>query len=102
MTQKQDITAIIYDKKGRPLSIGKNSYVKTHTYQANLANKLGLQHKIYLHAEIEAILRLKRTDRPYRIMIARLNASGEEMTAKPCPICAHALALAGIKKIDHT
>jgi hypothetical protein len=33
MTKRQAITAIITDKKGRVLSIGQNSYSKTHPLQ---------------------------------------------------------------------
>ena len=41
MTTKHKITAIIYDKKGRVLSIGQNSYIKTHPYQAKIAKQVG-------------------------------------------------------------
>ena len=41
MASKQDMTAIIYDRRGRVLSVGKNSYFKTHTLQAKHAAKVG-------------------------------------------------------------
>lgn len=56
---KQQITAIIYDRKGEVLSIGQNSYVKTHPLQAKHAEKVGLPYKQFLHAEIHAITRCK-------------------------------------------
>ena len=46
------LTAIIKDKRGNVLAIGKNSYTKTHPYQAKCAREVGLPEKIYLHAEL--------------------------------------------------
>lgn len=51
MKNRQQVTAFIYDKRGRVLSIGKNSYVKTHPLQAHHANKVGLGDKLYLHMQ---------------------------------------------------
>ena len=48
--KQQDVTAIIYDKRGRILSIGKNSYVKTHPLQARYATEVGLCEQVFLHA----------------------------------------------------
>ena len=102
MTAKQNITAIIYDKKGRVLSVGRNSYIKTHTRQAQLAKEVGLPEKTFLHAEVSAILKLKYTDKPYRIFVSRVREDGSFALAMPCPICERALDLAGIKKIEWT
>ena len=38
---RQNITAVIYDKRGRVLSIGKNQYLKTHPLQAKHAHAVG-------------------------------------------------------------
>jgi deoxycytidylate deaminase len=97
-----DITAIIYDKRGNVLSIGKNSYVKTHPYQAKLAKQVGQHHKIFIHAEIDAILKCQRIERAHRISIFRVNRFGEYRLAKPCKICESALAKTPIKIIEHT
>lgn len=107
MTQKthkqlQDITAIIYDKRGRVLSIGKNSYVKTHPLQAKHAKACGEHHKLFLHAEIHAITRCKDLDRAYRMVITRYYANGQPALAKPCIICQEALTYTPIKIIEHT
>jgi tRNA(Arg) A34 adenosine deaminase TadA len=97
-----DITAIIYDKRGRVLSIGKNSYIKTHPLQHHHCNKVGLPEKCFLHAEIHAISRCKRLNKAHKIKVMRFDSSGEPKTAKPCPVCQSAIEAAGIKIIEHT
>lgn len=44
---KHTLTAVIYDRKGKVLSVGKNSYTKTHTMMARHANKVGLPEKLF-------------------------------------------------------
>ncbi len=103
MTKKRfELTAIIYDKKGRVLSIGKNSYAKTHPYQAECAKKAGLPDKIFLHAEIHAIIKCRNLDKAHKIVVYRFDDEGNPATAKPCPVCAGAIECAGIKIIEHT
>lgn len=99
---KQHITAIIYDRKGDVLSIGQNSYVKTHPLQAKHAEKVGLPCKQFLHAEVHAITRCKQLHKAYRISIFRYSKSGEPVNAKPCPVCMSAIAATNIKVIEHT
>ena len=64
---RTEVTAIIYDKHGRALSIGKNSYTKTHPIMLKHGIKVGRPQKIYLHAEVEAILKCRNLDKAYRI-----------------------------------
>src|SRR5574343_82654 len=100
--QKQNITAIIYDRKGHVLSIGKNSYIKTHPLQAMYANRVGLVHKHFLHAEIHAIVRCKDLSKAYKIVVTRVNKDGSFGLAKPCAICSAAIIASGIKVVEHT
>ena len=99
---KQDITAIIYDRKGKVLSIGQNSYVKTHTLQAHHAKKVGLPDKQFLHAEVHAITRCKDLSKAHKIFVARYGKKGQPLLAKPCPVCQSALEQAGIEVIEWT
>jgi tRNA(Arg) A34 adenosine deaminase TadA len=99
---KQNITAIVYDRKGRIISMGKNSYVKTHPLQAKFANEVGLGEKIFLHAEIDALVRLKDWKKAHKIVVTRFGNSGEPLLAKPCPVCQRAIEMAGINYIEHT
>jgi deoxycytidylate deaminase len=98
--QTQSVTAIIFDKKGRVLSVGKNSYVKTHPKQAEHARKVGLPEKVYLHAEMEAIIRCRDLSRADRILVTRVLKSGKYGNAKPCPVCQSAIKEAGIPNIE--
>lgn len=100
--QKYKICAIILDKKGHILSKGFNSFSKTSPRQAYYAEKYGNKHKIFIHAELDAICKLKYTDEPYSIYIVRVNNQGKTSLAKPCKICAMAIKDAGIKEVYHT
>jgi deoxycytidylate deaminase len=102
MTQHQSITAIIYDKRGRVLSVGQNSYIKTHPMQASFARKVGTEHKIFLHAEVHAIIRCKDLSKAHKILVTRYSKEGKPMLAKPCKICQSAIEAAGIKIVEHT
>lgn len=103
MTRGIDITAIIYDKKGNVLSIGKNSYVKTHPLQSKYAQQVGEEHKIFLHAEIHAITKCKNLDDAHRIVITRYDRAGKPAMAKPCKICQKAIdEHTSIKIVEHT
>lgn len=88
----QNITALIYDKRGNILSIGKNSYVKTHPLQAHYAKRVGLDKKVYLHAEINAIIKCRIPEKAYRMVVIRTMANGTLGCAKPCAICTAAIA----------
>ena len=99
---QQSITAVIYDKRGRVLSVGQNSYIKTHPHQAKHASRVGLEHKQFLHAEVHAIVRCKDLGRAHKIFVTRFNKNGDPVLAKPCPVCMSAIRAAGIKLIEYT
>ena len=101
MSQKYDIIAKCYDKRGRLLSVGTNSYEKTHPYQKHCAVMVGHSFKEYLHAEIQAILRAK-DQRIHKITVERYNKNGEPMLAKPCPICQYAIGMFNIAEVEYT
>lgn len=103
MKTRFKIKATIYDKKGRVLAVGKNSYVKTHPTMKTLAQKCHLQYKEYLHAEIDAIIKCsKKGGVPYKIFIERYDSFGKPRNAAPCPICCLAIKKVGIKLIAYT
>lgn len=102
MKTHQNIIATIYDKRGRVLSIGKNSYRKTHPFQSKMAIKVGKPELIYLHAEIAALIKLKDWTKAYKIKIERYGKDGQPLLAKPCIICQEAINNSGIKIIEHT
>ena len=99
--KKYVILAKCYDKKGRLISIGLNSYRKTNTVQKHFAVLAGLPEKEYLHSEIMALLRCKDKT-PYRLTIERYTNDGEPALAAPCPVCSLALRTYGVKLIEYT
>ena len=98
---RYQITAILFDKKGRPLSIGKNSYTKTHPIMARESAKHGEPYKVFLHAEIDAIVRCRDMEKAHRIVVMRFDANGLPVNAKPCPICMGLLSTYNLR-IEHT
>lgn len=104
--QQQDITAIIYDKRGNVLSIGKNSYTKTHPMQARYAKLAGPEYSAhnyaFIHAEVDAIIRCKELSRAHRILVTRVRRDGSYGMAAPCKACQIALQRAGIEIVEHT
>lgn len=101
MKYKHNLTARCYDRKGKLLSIATNSYSKTHPIQAYFATKVGQPAKIYLHAEIHAII--KAGDKKiHKIVISRIGKNHKFLNAKPCPICQEAIKAYGIPFVSYT
>ena len=100
--KKFNVVATIYDKRGRVIAKGENSYKKTHPYQGELADRHGRKGQIYLHAEVAALVKLKDWSRAYMIKVERYGKKGDLLIAKPCPICQAAIDRAGIKRVEHT
>lgn len=102
MKIRPTLTAYCYDKKGNLLSKATNNYNKTHPLQAYFAEKVGHPARIYLHAEIAAII--KAGDKQiYKIVITRFNPKTfKALNAKPCPICQEAIKAFGIELVSWT
>lgn len=96
------IKAMIFDKRGKVLSVGENDYLKSHPYMKELAEKQGMPYKIFLHAEVAAILKCHDLTKAHRILVTRVSKAGKLQLAKPCRICQSAIAAAGIKIIEHS
>ena len=98
---RKKVGALILNKT-KVITQGVNQDTKSHPFQARLADMVGLSEKIYLHAEISALIKCKSD--ADTIVVARLGGhSGYELrNAKPCPICSLALKEAGIEHIYYT
>lgn len=97
------MTALVYDRRGRLLATGRNSYTKTHTLMYKTACQVEQKPgKIYLHAEVAALLKVGDWKKAYRIVIMRFKADGSPGLAKPCKTCQHIINQTGIKQIDFT
>lgn len=99
---RHHVNATIYDKNGKILSSASNDYNKSHPVQAKFAAQVGEPYRIYLHAEIAALIRLRNDDRPFRITVSRYKKDGSAGNAKPCAVCEAALKAWGIERVEYT
>jgi len=95
------VGAMTLDNKGRILSIGFNSYTKSHPLM--YTNRYFDGHKIYLHAEVDALVKARNKGVTARYMIiARIGAKGDLKLAKPCIRCMYQLALSELDSVYYT
>jgi len=99
---KHSLTAFIYDKQGKLLSVGRNNYTKTHTVQAKAANKVGRPSCIYLHAEVAALVKIKDWTKAHKIVVMRYLKDGTAAPAAPCTICQEVIKQTSIRLVEHT
>lgn len=99
---KHTITATIYDHKGRSLARAQNNYTRTHPIQARFADKAQQPTRIFLHAEIAALVKLRKGQVPHSIYIERRRKDGTPALAAPCAVCRAALKHWGIKHIRYS
>ena len=98
---RKQVGAILLHKN-KIVSRGVNQETKTHPLQAKFAQMVGLHEKIYLHAEISALV--SNRSQCDTIVVVRLggHSKNELRNAKPCPVCSLALEQAGIQHIYYT
>lgn len=86
--------AILLDKKNRVISAGVNSYITTHTQQfyaavraANQFNNHNLSKKLFLHCELNCILKSRNPG--HKLVICRVGGHGGKDLRESfcCPIC---------------
>jgi tRNA(Arg) A34 adenosine deaminase TadA len=99
---KPSITAYITNKQGHTLTIGNNSYTQTHPVQAQYSQAAHMPDRIFLHAEIAALVQLRKGMKPYKIAIERYGKDGRSRLARPCPACEAAIKAWGIKRVEYT
>jgi deoxycytidylate deaminase len=96
-SKKYWVIAASLDHHNNIISIGENSYQKTHPMQSRLSLKCGNRNREYLHAEIASLV--KNRSIVESIMVVRMTSTGLVRMARPCNICNLALREAGIKYI---
>lgn len=96
------LTATVFDKRGNVLAKESNSYVCTHPIQYQFANSVGEPWRIYLHAEIAAIIKAIKRGKPHKIKVERYDKQGNFKCAKPCSICSAAIRHYGIKYVEYS
>lgn len=96
------VYAVITNKRGKILSEGPNSYTKSHPIQAKYAKQVGNEKAIYLHAEVNALVRCRSND-AHKMYVARVGKTGDPLPACPCEICQVAIETSGIiKSVEYT
>ena len=97
---KQNLVA--FALRGRRIvSVGHNSYTRTHPEQSRLAKKVGQPDRQFLHAEVAALLKAPRD--ADTLVVVRINKQGELVNASPCPVCREAIRLFNPKmKVFHS
>lgn len=97
--QKFYVAAATLDKRGKVIAIGFNSPVKTHPLMKRYC-LLHNKYKIFLHAEISALVRSQRE--VDSLVVVRVNKHKQIALAKPCPICQAAIRDANVKMVYYT
>jgi tRNA(Arg) A34 adenosine deaminase TadA len=95
-----NVAAVVLDRKGNPISYGFNSYAKTHPKQHY--NKVFSAHKIYLHAETDALYKIHKADAVHTMIVCRLGKKNQFLLAKPCVGCFSELKVSGLKYVYYT
>ena len=98
-TSRVKVGAVLLSKN-KVVCSATNLDSKSHPTQAKFAKMAGLKEKIYLHAEMAALVKC-RTEVD-TIVVTRINPQGKLRLSKPCPICSLALNEAGIKKVYYS
>ena len=96
---KKKVGAVLLNKN-KVVVTATNLETKSHPVQAKFAERVGLHQKIYLHAEIAALVKCR--EECDTIVVARVNPQNKLRMARPCPICELALHEAGISKVHYT
>ena len=96
---KKQVGALLLNKN-KVIVAATNLETKSHPIQAKFAERVGLHEKIYLHAEIAALVKCRED--VDTIIVARVNPQGKLRMARPCPICQLALKEAGITHVHYT
>lgn len=95
MTKRRySITARTYNHRNQLLSTGTNSYIRTHPIQKHFATLVGEPARIYLHAEISALLRAG--DRKVHTLTIQSDGASAPY---PCKICQKAIEHFGVKRV---
>ena len=98
--KKYTVFCAALNAEGDVVSIGTNSYTKTHPLQKRLAQKCGNVNREYLHAEIAALVKSK--GQVHSLVVVRMTRMGVMRMARPCPICLLAMKEAGVREMYYS
>jgi deoxycytidylate deaminase len=85
---RYNVTAIIRNKKGYVLAVGKNSYKKSHPIMNKITkHKHTSKIQTFIHAEVDAIVKCRNMSEAYSIEVYNYTEHGNPAISKPCPLC---------------
>ena len=92
--------------KGRVLAVGEAKY-KTHPFQKKVQQQVGNTERIYLHAEVDALLKVINKHgteilQECELHVVRISKGGFVGSSKPCSGCQRAISAFKIRKVIHT
>ena len=96
--------AITYNNK--VLAVGESKY-KTHPFQKKIQEQVGNKERIYLHAEVDAIIKVINkhgTDilKECELHVIRITKGGSVGCSKPCTGCQRAIDAFNIRRVVHS
>ena len=99
---RKKVGAVLYNSRRRVITTAVNNDYKSHPRQAWWAQRVGLDEKIYLHAEMACLI--KAREAADTIVVVRLGGhDGKSLRqSRPCPVCEPALRYAGIKHVYYS
>ncbi len=99
--KRYKIKATCFDKRKRVISVGYNSYKKTHPLMLFFAMQAEKNsQKICLPAELAALLKAKDKE-IHTMLVERIESNGYGL-AKPCLACQCAIKAYGVKFVQYT
>ena len=93
------ICCIAFNKSGNIIQMNFQKENTTHPKQYFYAKQTKQPYKIFLHAELNVLLKSKN---PYGIFVCRVDSEGNLVNSKPCDICQLALDASKVAKIFYT
>jgi len=94
---------VILDHHQKVIAQGMNRPTKTHPLQAKYAKKVNKHHRIFLHAEIDALIRsIKSSTSPETLIVVRVRRDGPMGTSKPCAVCQEAIRQSTIQQVVYS
>lgn len=91
---------VILDDQRKIIAQGMNRPTKTHPLQAKYAMKVNKHQRIFLHAEIDALIRsIKSSTQPETLIVVRMRRDGVPGTSKPCVVCREAIRQTMIRQV---
>ena len=98
---KYKFGAVITAKNGRIVSVGENSYSRSHPMQARYGERYTTPEACFIHAEVAAIIRAK--GKGHTLYVSRVLKNGTEAMARPCPACLGAIKFeTKLRKVVYT